>query len=161
MDSGFGDDEAYNVYDKPWRSDKDAASHIYRPSRNKDNDTYGDDLDELIKTNRLDVFLKAFSWLVLCSFAWLFNDIAIVLCLYSHKKSMRNIITFFFCKVNNWNVDCFVLYWRFLPKICLNITEWKQVRTTVLLFWAELLYHLIRLQFKIFNSKLYIFQTNL
>lgn len=59
MDSGFGDDEAYNVYDKPWRSDKDAASHIYRPSRNKDRDTYGDDLDELIKTNRLDVFLKA------------------------------------------------------------------------------------------------------
>jgi len=40
MDSGFGDDEAYNVYDKPWRSDKDAASHIYRPSRNKDNDTH-------------------------------------------------------------------------------------------------------------------------
>lgn len=65
MDSGFGDDEAYNVYDKPWRSDKDAASHIYRPSRNKDRDTYGDDLDELIKTNRLDVFLKA-SLVTLC-----------------------------------------------------------------------------------------------
>ena len=52
MDSGFGDDEAYTVYDKPWRADKDAAGHIYRPSRNKDRDTYGDDLDELIKTNR-------------------------------------------------------------------------------------------------------------
>lgn len=57
MDSGFGDDEGYNVYDKPWRSDKDAAGHIYRPSRNKDKDTYGDDLDELIKTNRLDAFV--------------------------------------------------------------------------------------------------------
>lgn len=52
MDSGFGDDEAYNVYDKAWRADKDTASNIYRPTRNKDKDTYGDDLDELIKTNR-------------------------------------------------------------------------------------------------------------
>lgn len=59
MDSGFGDDEAYNVYDKPWRADKDSASNIYRPTRNKDKDTYGDDLDELIKTNRSDVFLTA------------------------------------------------------------------------------------------------------
>ena len=58
MDSGFGDDEAYNVYDKPWRTDKDSAN-LYRPSRNKDKDTYGDDLDELIKTNRSDVFLIA------------------------------------------------------------------------------------------------------
>ena len=57
MDSGFGDDEAYNVYDKAWRADKDSASHIYRPTRNKDRDVYGDDLDEIIKTNRLDVFL--------------------------------------------------------------------------------------------------------
>ena len=57
MDSGFGDDEAYNVYDKPWRADKNAASQIYRPTRNKDNDTYGGDLDEIMKTNRSDVFL--------------------------------------------------------------------------------------------------------
>ena len=63
MDSGFGDDEAYNVYDKPWRSDKD-SSNIYRPSRNKDHETYGDDLDELIKTNRSDVFL--FAVLTIC-----------------------------------------------------------------------------------------------
>ena len=60
MDSGFGDDEAYTVYDKPWRADKDAASNIYRPTRNKDKDTYGDDLDEIMKTNRSDVFLNAF-----------------------------------------------------------------------------------------------------
>ncbi len=34
MDSGFGDDESYNVYDKPWRNT--AAQHIYRPSKNID-----------------------------------------------------------------------------------------------------------------------------
>ena len=67
MDGGFGDDEAYNVYDKAWRADKDAASHIYRPSRNKDKETYGDDLDELIKTNRSDVFLEAFVNKSLCA----------------------------------------------------------------------------------------------
>ena len=66
MDSGFGDDEAYNVYDKPWRSDKDSAN-IYRPSRNKDQETYGDDLDELIKTNRSDVFL--IGGFTLCAFS--------------------------------------------------------------------------------------------
>ena len=65
MDSGFGDDEAYNVYDKAWRADKDTASNIYRPTRNKDKDTYGDDLDELIKTNRSDVFLNAYFYCVL------------------------------------------------------------------------------------------------
>ena len=49
MSSGFGDDEAYNVYDKPWRGDRDMASSIYRPSKNIDKDVYGDDLDKLIK----------------------------------------------------------------------------------------------------------------
>ena len=71
MDSGFGDDEAYTVYDKPWRADKDAASNIYRPTRNKDKDTYGDDLDEIMKTNRSDVFLNAF-----CVLACLFLVLA-------------------------------------------------------------------------------------
>ena len=71
MDSGFGDDEAYTVYDKPWRADKDAASNIYRPTRNKDKDTYGDDLDEIMKTNRSDVFLNAF-----CILACLFLVLA-------------------------------------------------------------------------------------
>ncbi|KAL3873501.1 hypothetical protein ACJMK2_036610 [Sinanodonta woodiana] len=52
LDSGFADDEAYNVYDKAWRQDKDLASHIYRPSRNKERDQYGEDLDTLINTNR-------------------------------------------------------------------------------------------------------------
>ncbi|CAH0384400.1 unnamed protein product [Bemisia tabaci] len=52
MDSGYGDDEAYNVYDKPWRDGNSLSQHLYRPSRNIDKDVYGDDLDKLIKTNR-------------------------------------------------------------------------------------------------------------
>jgi len=54
MDSGFGagDDESYNVYDKPWRQDRDIASSIYRPSKNIDKDVYGDDLEQLIQKNR-------------------------------------------------------------------------------------------------------------
>ncbi|KAM4663093.1 SNW domain-containing protein 1 [Discoglossus pictus] len=54
MDSGFagGEDEVYNVYDQPWRSNKEMAQNIYRPSKNVDKDMYGDDLDTLMKTNR-------------------------------------------------------------------------------------------------------------
>jgi hypothetical protein len=52
MDSGYGDEESYNVYDKPWRESGNLGAHIYRPSRNLDKDVYGDDLDKLIKTNR-------------------------------------------------------------------------------------------------------------
>ncbi|XP_051476848.1 SNW domain-containing protein 1 isoform X2 [Apus apus] len=54
MDSGFagGEDEIYNVYDQPWRSGKDMAQNIYRPSKNIDKDMYGDDLEARIKTNR-------------------------------------------------------------------------------------------------------------
>ncbi|NXK54898.1 SNW1 protein, partial [Chauna torquata] len=54
MDSGFagGEDEIYNVYDQPWRSGKDMAQSIYRPSKNVDKDMYGDDLEARIKTNR-------------------------------------------------------------------------------------------------------------
>uniref|UniRef100_G1NJS6 SNW domain-containing protein 1 n=1 Tax=Meleagris gallopavo TaxID=9103 RepID=G1NJS6_MELGA len=53
MDSGFagGEDEIYNVYDQPWRSGKDMAQNIYRPSKNVDKDMYGDDLETRIKTN--------------------------------------------------------------------------------------------------------------
>lgn len=54
MDSGYGDDESYNVYDKPWRDTNSLAQHLYRPSRNIDKDMYGDDLEKLVKTNRLD-----------------------------------------------------------------------------------------------------------
>ncbi|KDR16500.1 Puff-specific protein Bx42 [Zootermopsis nevadensis] len=52
MDSGYGDEESNNVYDKPWREGGSLGAHIYHPSRNLDKDVYGDDLDKLIKTNR-------------------------------------------------------------------------------------------------------------
>ncbi|CAH4037560.1 puff-specific protein Bx42 [Pieris brassicae] len=52
MDSGYGDDEAYNVYDKAWRSGDAVASHIYRPSRNADTDNYGGDLETIANTRR-------------------------------------------------------------------------------------------------------------
>ncbi|GAB6020678.1 SNW domain-containing protein 1 [Chamberlinius hualienensis] len=52
LDSGFGDEEGYTVYDKPWRSGQTVSQNIYRPSQNVDKDIYGDDLDKLIKTNR-------------------------------------------------------------------------------------------------------------
>lgn len=54
MDSGFGDDEAYNVYDKPWREEGTISKSIYRPSKNLDNDLYGDDLEAIMKQKRLE-----------------------------------------------------------------------------------------------------------
>ncbi|XP_032524478.2 puff-specific protein Bx42 [Danaus plexippus] len=51
MDSGYGDDEAYTVYDKPWRNQDGIGSHIYRPSRNADKDNYGD-VDSLAANKR-------------------------------------------------------------------------------------------------------------
>ncbi|CAH0718430.1 unnamed protein product, partial [Brenthis ino] len=59
MDSGYGDDEAYNVYDKPWRNQESIGSHIYRPSRNAEKDNYGD-LDSLANNKRF-VADKAFA----------------------------------------------------------------------------------------------------
>ncbi|XP_038629686.1 SNW domain-containing protein 1 [Scyliorhinus canicula] len=54
MDSGFagGEDELYNVYDQPWRTGKDMAQNVYRPTKNADKETYGDDLDTLMKNSR-------------------------------------------------------------------------------------------------------------
>ncbi|CAB3363190.1 Hypothetical predicted protein [Cloeon dipterum] len=52
MDSGYGDDEAYNVYDKPWRDGSNVGQHIYRPSKNVDKDIYGDDLEKLMSNKR-------------------------------------------------------------------------------------------------------------
>lgn len=54
MDSGFagGEDEMYNVYDQPFRGNKNMASNIYRPSKNIDKDAYADDLDSLMRSNR-------------------------------------------------------------------------------------------------------------
>ncbi|XP_063079362.1 SNW domain-containing protein 1 isoform X2 [Engraulis encrasicolus] len=54
MSSGFagGEDEMYNVYDKPFRESRDMAQSIYRPTKGADKDMYGDDLDSLIQNNR-------------------------------------------------------------------------------------------------------------
>ncbi|CAK8680477.1 unnamed protein product [Clavelina lepadiformis] len=55
MDSGFqgGDDEGYNVYDQPWRSETQIGNSIYRPTKDKDKEMYGeDDIDKLIKSNK-------------------------------------------------------------------------------------------------------------
>lgn len=52
MDSGYGDDEAYNVYDKPWRESGTMGTHLYRPSKSVDQDIYGGDLDKIVNTNR-------------------------------------------------------------------------------------------------------------
>lgn len=52
MDSGYGDDEAYTVYDKPWRDANSLGSHLYRPSKQVDQDLYGGDLDKIVNTNR-------------------------------------------------------------------------------------------------------------
>lgn len=52
MDSGYGDDEAYNVYDKPWRDANSLGSHLYRPTKSVDQDLYGGDLDKIVNTNR-------------------------------------------------------------------------------------------------------------
>lgn len=37
---------------RPWRQGADAAQGIYRPKKGGDNDIYGDDLDNIIKTNK-------------------------------------------------------------------------------------------------------------
>ncbi|XP_030566232.1 puff-specific protein Bx42 [Drosophila novamexicana] len=52
MDSGYGDDEAYNVYDKPWRDSNTMGAHIYRPSKAADSDNYGGDLEAIVNTKR-------------------------------------------------------------------------------------------------------------
>lgn len=41
MDQGFGEEDSYNVYDKPWREANSMAQHIYRPSKNIDADSGG------------------------------------------------------------------------------------------------------------------------
>lgn len=53
LGQGYGDDEGYNVYDKPWREGGSMANHIYRPNKNIDKDMYGgEDLEKAIRTNR-------------------------------------------------------------------------------------------------------------
>ncbi|TRY78654.1 hypothetical protein TCAL_16716 [Tigriopus californicus] len=53
MSSGFGDDEAYNVYSEAWRKESNVGNSIYRPGKNVDQEVYGgEDLDTLRQTNR-------------------------------------------------------------------------------------------------------------
>lgn len=55
MDSGFagGEDDTYNVYDQPWRSEKNIGNSIYRPRGDKDKELYGEeDVDKIIKSNK-------------------------------------------------------------------------------------------------------------
>jgi len=54
MDSGFdhGNDEAYNIYDKPWRSENTLSNHLYRPPKNRDGELYGDDIESIAKQKR-------------------------------------------------------------------------------------------------------------
>jgi SNW domain-containing protein 1 len=42
----YGDDESYNLYDKPWNERGSLGGHIYCPSRNLNKDVYGDDLKQ-------------------------------------------------------------------------------------------------------------------
>jgi len=53
VSSGFGDEDDYAVYDKPWRGDQAMAKNLYRPTRGTgDADLYGDDLETLKNTSR-------------------------------------------------------------------------------------------------------------
>lgn len=52
MDSGFGDDEAYNVYDRPWRESSSLGSNIYRPTRGTDSEAYGLEVEQMMAANR-------------------------------------------------------------------------------------------------------------
>jgi SNW domain-containing protein 1 len=51
LDTGFGDEEAYTVYDKPWRETESVKNAIYRPSKNVDKD-YGDEFEKALGTKR-------------------------------------------------------------------------------------------------------------
>jgi len=51
LDTGFGDEEGYTVYDKPWREAESLASSVYRPSKNIDKE-YGDDFEKAMTSKR-------------------------------------------------------------------------------------------------------------
>lgn len=54
LNSGYDDDEGYNVYSEPWRNNSSISQSIYRPGKNVDKEAYGgaEDLDNLKKTSR-------------------------------------------------------------------------------------------------------------
>jgi len=51
LDTGFGEEDSYTVYDKPWRETEQIANAIYRPSKNIDKE-YGDDFEKALGTKR-------------------------------------------------------------------------------------------------------------
>ncbi|OAF71359.1 Pre-mRNA-processing protein 45 [Intoshia linei] len=58
--SGFADDDAYNVYNSAWKSEKSIASSIYKPSKKLNEEFYADEVDSIKKTSKF-VPDKAFS----------------------------------------------------------------------------------------------------
>ena len=52
MNSGFVDDDAFNVYDKPWQSSKNVVKNIYQPSKNIDEEVYGVDVSKITNDQR-------------------------------------------------------------------------------------------------------------
>ena len=42
-----GNDEAYNIYDKPWRSENTLSNHLYRPPKNRDDELYGGSIEDI------------------------------------------------------------------------------------------------------------------
>eukprot|EP00039_Didymoeca_costata_P032936 m.39957 g.39957 ORF g.39957 m.39957 type:complete len:532 (-) comp9613_c0_seq2:75-1670(-) len=50
MDSGFKEDDHYDVYDKPFRGEK--ATNIYRPSKKKEADYTDEDIEKIKKAER-------------------------------------------------------------------------------------------------------------
>ncbi len=51
LDTGFGEEDSYTVYDKPWRETESMANTIYRPSKNVDKE-YGDDFEKALSSKR-------------------------------------------------------------------------------------------------------------
>lgn len=51
MESGFGDDEAYNIFDKPLFQGS-SANQLYRPKKGGDEEVYGGDVQNVLKTAR-------------------------------------------------------------------------------------------------------------
>lgn len=51
LDTGFGEEDSYTVYDKPWRETEQVASTIYRPSKNLNKD-YGDEFENALSAKR-------------------------------------------------------------------------------------------------------------
>ncbi len=61
LDAGFGEEDGYSVYDKPWRETENLANTIYRPSKNADKD-YGEDFEKALGTKRYYYFIYFFAF---------------------------------------------------------------------------------------------------